>query len=161
MISSSHLVVGAEQVGVILGEAAHAGHAAQFAGFLPAVDGAKLREAHRQVPVAVVVAGEDLDVVRAIHRLEQEALDVALLELVAQFRTAASFVGEPSGLPLQQGWELDSSIVREVSGGPVEVELADVGREDLLVPCLSSSPLMKFCSSLRTTAPFGFQRTSP
>ena len=74
------LFVGAEQVGVVLGEAAHPGHAAELAGFLPAVDGAELGEADRQVAVAVVVAGVDLDVVRAVHRLEHEAVDGALLE---------------------------------------------------------------------------------
>ena len=48
-----HLLLGAEQVGVVLGEAAHAGHAAEFAGLLPAVDGAELGQPHGQVAVAV------------------------------------------------------------------------------------------------------------
>ena len=68
-----HLLLGAEEVGVVLGEAADAGHAVELAGLFPAVDGAELGEAHGQIAVAVRLRGEDLDVVRAVHRLQQEA----------------------------------------------------------------------------------------
>jgi hypothetical protein len=71
------LVLGAEQVRIVLGEAAHAGHAVELAGLLPAVHGAELGEAHGHVAVAVRRAGEDLGVVRAVHGLEHEALDRA------------------------------------------------------------------------------------
>ena len=73
--SAGHLLLGAEEVGVVLGEAAHAGHAVEFAGLLPAVDRAELGEAHGQVAVGVRLRGEDLDVVRAVHRLEHEAVE--------------------------------------------------------------------------------------
>ena len=74
----AELVGGDEEVGVVLGEAADAGHAAELAALLPAVDGAELGEANRQVPVAVLAVRVDADVVRAVHRLEQVAVDVAL-----------------------------------------------------------------------------------
>ena len=77
------LLLGAEEVGVVLGEAADAGHAVELAGLLPAVDGAELGEAHRQVAVAVRLRGEDLDVVRAVHRLQQEAVEQLVVGLDA------------------------------------------------------------------------------
>ena len=42
-----------EQVGVVLGEAADAGHAAEFARLLEAIDGAEFREPDRQIAIAV------------------------------------------------------------------------------------------------------------
>jgi hypothetical protein len=42
---------------------------------LPAIHGAELGEAHGQVAVAVRLAVEDLDVVRAVHRLQHEAVE--------------------------------------------------------------------------------------
>ena len=71
-----------EQVGVVLGEAADAGHAGQLAGLLEAIDGAELGEPHRQVAVAARLRLVDLDVVRTVHRLEQVAFLV--LEPVQQ-----------------------------------------------------------------------------
>ena len=49
-----HLLFGAEEVRVVLGEAADAGHAAEFAGLFPAIDGAEFGQADRQVAVAVL-----------------------------------------------------------------------------------------------------------
>jgi len=69
------LVLGAEEVGVVLGEAADAGHAVELAGLLPAVDGAELGEADGHVAVGVGRAREDLGVVGAVHGPEHEALD--------------------------------------------------------------------------------------
>jgi hypothetical protein len=73
--SCGDLFLGAEEVGVVLGEAADAGHAVELAGLFPAIDGAELGEAHGQVAVGVRLRGEDLDVVRAVHRLQHEAVD--------------------------------------------------------------------------------------
>ncbi len=47
------LLLRAEEVGVVLGEAAHAGHAVEFAGLLPAIHGAELGEAHGQVAIGM------------------------------------------------------------------------------------------------------------
>ncbi len=64
----------AEEVRVVLREAAHAGEAVQRAAPLEAIDGAELREAQRQVAVRAPFAAVDQDVPRAVHRLEPEAL---------------------------------------------------------------------------------------
>ena len=50
------LFLGAEEMGVVLGEAADARHAVEFAGLFPAINGAELREAHRQVAIASAAA---------------------------------------------------------------------------------------------------------
>ena len=74
--------MGAEQVGVVLGEAADPGQARQLARLLVAVDRAELGQPQRQVAIAARLRGVDLDVVRAVHRLEQVLLEVAgLLEV--------------------------------------------------------------------------------
>jgi hypothetical protein len=73
--SGGDLFLGAEEMGVVLREAADARHAVELAGLFPAIDGAELGEAHGQVAVAVRLRGEDLDVMRAVHRLQQEAVD--------------------------------------------------------------------------------------
>ena len=70
-------------MGVVLGEAADAGQARQLARLLVAVDRAELGQPHRQVAVAPRLGGVDLDVVRAVHRLEQVFLAHAVLLDVA------------------------------------------------------------------------------
>ena len=72
---ASDLLVGAEQVGVVLGEAADAGQPRELARLLVAVDRAELGQPQRQIAVAPRLRGVDLDVVRAVHRLEQVFLD--------------------------------------------------------------------------------------
>ena len=72
-ISDLDLIGADEQVGVVLGEAAHAGHAVEFAGLLEAIDGAELGQANRQIAVAALLGLVDLDVMRAVHRLEQDS----------------------------------------------------------------------------------------
>jgi hypothetical protein len=73
------LFLGAEEMGIVLREAAHAGHAVELTALLPAIHRAELGEAHRQIAVAVRLAVEDLDVVRAVHRLQQEAVEKLLV----------------------------------------------------------------------------------
>ena len=131
------LLVGAEEVGVVLGEAADAGHAAELAGFFPTVDGAELGEADREIAVAVVIAGVDLDVVRAVHRLEHEAVDGAFFERVGEGGAGRAVLVElHHRLAFGEGDELAFFVVGEVAGGAVEVELADVWGEDLGVALL-------------------------
>ena len=69
-----YLLLGAEEMRVILSEAAHAGHAIQLSRLLPSVDGSELRQPHRQIAVAVRLGGENFDVMRAVHRLQHEAI---------------------------------------------------------------------------------------
>jgi hypothetical protein len=65
------LVLGAEDVAVVLREAAHAHDAVQAARGLVAVALAELAVAQRQVAVALDALLEDQDVARAVHRLER------------------------------------------------------------------------------------------
>ena len=160
----SDLFLGAEEVGVVLGEAADAGHAVEFAGLFPAVDGAELGEAHGEVAVGVRLRGEDLDVVRAVHRLEQEAVEelvsgrmrswpiVSLPTRVlswsascadtASSRAVNSAQPQPSEAILasasafDKGGKLRFLVVRKVPRGFVECEFADVRRENLRVALL-------------------------
>ncbi len=64
----------AEEVGVVLREAADAEHAVEFARLLVAVNGAELGQTDRQVAVAPRLGLVHLDVVRAVHGLEQVPL---------------------------------------------------------------------------------------
>ena len=106
-----HLLVGAEDVGVVLREAADPRHAAEFARLLVAVDRAKLGQPQRQVLVAVRPGLVDHRVVGAVHRLEQVLLVIAHHDRL----------------------ELAVGVVGIVAGDLVEVDLADVGRVDGLV----------------------------
>ena len=57
------LVRGAEQVGIVLGEASNTSQARELARLLVAIDGAKLGQADGEVAIAPRLRGEDLDVV--------------------------------------------------------------------------------------------------
>ena len=52
------LLLGDEQMRVVLGKAAHPGHAAQFTRLLPAIDGAELGQPDRHLAVAARLAGQ-------------------------------------------------------------------------------------------------------
>src|SRR5688500_12874993 len=120
---------------VILCESADAGHATQLTRLLPAVDRSELREAHGHLPVAALLAGKNLDVHRAVHRLEQVAVDLALLHQVRELRAAALLLRElVDHLPIDERRELALAVVRIVPAGFVQTEAPDVRREDLLVP---------------------------
>src|SRR5712692_5209867 len=64
----------AEDVRVVLREAAHALHPVERAAALVAVHRAELADAQRQLAVRVDLRLVDLDVTRAVHRLDPEAL---------------------------------------------------------------------------------------
>jgi hypothetical protein len=72
-------------VGVILDESAHAHDAVQGAGGLVAMAGAELGQPQRQVTVAAQALIEDLDVARAVHRLDRV---VAVSEAVVNMCSA-------------------------------------------------------------------------
>ena len=63
----------AEDVGVVLGERAHAHQAVEGAGRLVAVTRAELGHPQRQITVAVQALVEDLHMRRAVHRLQARA----------------------------------------------------------------------------------------
>ena len=70
MTSSGDLILGAEDVGVVLGDVADAQQAVQRAARLVAVHEAGLAVADRQVAVGAALVLVDLDVRRAVHGLE-------------------------------------------------------------------------------------------
>ena len=78
LISSFELIWPAEQVGVVLSEAAHTQQPVEHARPLVTVDRAQLRPAQRQVAVAARLSLVHQDGKRAVHGLEQvlHAIDV-------------------------------------------------------------------------------------
>ncbi len=84
--SSAICVLGAEDVRVVLREAAHAQQAVQRAGRLVAMHDAELGEAQRQVAIALQPVLEDLDVAGAVHRLDDVDAVVVLDVLARRLR---------------------------------------------------------------------------
>ena len=71
---------------------------------------------------------------RAVHRLEQVAVDLALLHAVGQLGAGAAFLGQLLDvLAIDQRRELAVAVVRVVPAGAVQVQPADVRGEDLAV----------------------------
>jgi len=152
-------------VGVVLGESADTRHAVEFARLFPAVDRAEFGEADRQVAVGVRLRGENLDMMRTIHRLQQEALDEfvvrqdptgadhlasgALIDLrgepgghgldtVGEFRAGTAFAGDPGpGLLIDERRKLGVLVIGKMTAGLIEFETANVRREHLLIALLA------------------------
>ncbi len=103
-----------EQVRIVHREAAHARQARQFAALLVAVDRAEFRQPHGQIAVGAQFALVDHDVVRAVHRLEQELFAIHLNRAV-----------------------LAVLVVRIVPGRAVQVQLADVRRHDRQIAAIN------------------------
>ncbi len=108
-----HLVRPAEQVGVVLGEAADAHQAVQHPTALEAVYGPPLRKAQRQVAIGARLALVDLDVKGTVHRLEVILLT---LDIERGVHVLPVPIQVPACLP--------------------QASLADVGRVDELVAAL-------------------------
>ena len=66
------LLLGAEHMRVVLGEAAHAHQPVQRAGRLVAMHDAEFGQPQRQVAIALQAVLEDLHVARTVHRLDRE-----------------------------------------------------------------------------------------
>ena len=76
------LIFGAEDVTIVLNEAAHTHDAMQRAATFVAHAGAELGHTQRQVAVALQSLLEDLDMAGAVHRLDREAaVDHRLVDL--------------------------------------------------------------------------------
>ena len=128
------LIFAHEEMRVILGESTHACHATDFARLLPPIDSAKLRESHRQIAVTARFTRVNANVVRAIHRFEHVPVDFAARHPVRQFATGAAFCSELRHRIVFDDWRiLTLAVVGEVAAGAIQIELADVGREDLEV----------------------------
>ena len=118
-----HLLLGAEDVGVVLGHAPHPGEAVHDARLLVAVHRAELEEPQRQVAVGPLPALVDQDVERAVHRLE------VVVRAPVELHRREHAVGVPV----------------EVARRLEQVRLGDVGRvhelvAGLLVALAASSP---------------------
>ena len=87
------LLLGAEDVRVVLGHAAHARQAVHDARLLVAVHGAELEEPQRELAVAARPTPEDQDVERAVHRLE------VVLGAAVELHRRVHAVGEPVEVP--------------------------------------------------------------
>ena len=108
-------------MGVVDREAAHAREPAEFAGLLVAIDLPELGQTHRQLAVRPPLVRIDLDVMRAVHGLEQVALFVALVVGVERHRgeLAVFVIGiVPAGFP-----EFEPSDVRRDHGQIAAFEL--------------------------------------
>lgn len=146
----------AENVGVVLRKAAHAGHAAQLTALFPAVHGSEFRQPHGQVPVGMGVIRVNLDVVRAVHRLEHVALNGAVSQPVEQFRAGSSFLAQLfHGVPFRDGRVLAFLIIREVAGRAVQVQLADVGGVHLGIAQLVQLLRDEILKGAADESPFG------
>ena len=77
------LLLGAEDMGVVLGEGAHPHEAVQRARGLVAVHRAELGEPQRQLAIAAQAVLEDHDVARAVHRLDRINALVLAFRLLA------------------------------------------------------------------------------
>src|ERR1017187_396495 len=160
-----HLILGAEEMRVVLSEAAHARQAAKLARLFPAVDRAEFGEADGKVAVRMGLRRIDLDVMGAVHRLQEEAVKElvirlhpvgrdgfpagALVDLGREARrdgleahrhlvAPASLVEDPcERLVLDDRRELRVLVEGEVAGRLVELQLSDVGREHLRVALLA------------------------
>ena len=93
----------------------------------PAIDCPELRQADREILVGPWLTVKNLDVMRAIHRLEKVAIELPRFEPVGEFRTAAAFRGKRAeSVGFDDGRILGLPVVGKMPRGPVEVELADV-----------------------------------
>ena len=135
-----HLVGAAEDVGIVLREAAHAGEAVQLARLLVAVHGAELGEAHGQVAVAAGLGFIDFAVVRAVHRLEEEFL---------------------AGVGRFDGLERVGAVLLVVAAGHVQLFGADVGRDDGLVAGLHLGLAQELLEALAQGRAFGQPQGQP
>ena len=131
-----HLILGAEDVGVVLGEAAGAKQAVDHAGHLVAVHGAELEVAQRQVAVGVQLVLVDDHVARAVHGFHA-VLGVARLLVSA----------------LVDLEEVHVLVVEAVMArGLPHVRVVDVRGDDLLVAALvqiAAQPLLQRADDAR------------
>ena len=119
---------------VVLREPTHASQSTDFARLLPAIDRSKFTQSHRQISIRMRFAGIDADVMWAVHRLQQIALDFALFHAVCKFATCATLLRKFAHLVLiNNRWILTLAIKRKVTACFIQLEFSDMRREDLLI----------------------------
>ena len=121
----AHLLTGAVDVRVVLGEATGPGHAVDDAGLLQPVHGAELEQPQRQFPVRPAARVEDQVVHRAVHRLQ-----VVVLALLADLAVRPALLVQVHGRVHAVG------VPVQVARGLEQLRLGDVRRVDELVPVL-------------------------
>src|SRR6185503_17260376 len=102
----------AEDVGVVLREAADAQHPVERAAALVAVHGAELADTHGQLAVRVDLRLEHLDVSRAVHRLDPEVLRT-LVERERSVHVLAVLLEMPGALVdllVRDVWRVDERV---------------------------------------------------
>ena len=88
------LLLGAEDVRIVLREAAHAHQPMQRAGRFVAMHVAEFRKPYRQIAIGFQAVLEDLHVARAVHRLQRE--DAVVVGVVAGDRHLEHVVAVPA-----------------------------------------------------------------
>src|ERR1019366_7518821 len=128
----SHLVFGAEDVRVVLGEAPHAREAVNDAAALVAVEAAEVRDAPGELAIAAPAAPEDDAVARAVHRLEGERVG---LQRLLQGLTRAALVALLALLEQVLGPEPVHVlvVVPEVAAPSKELRVEELRSDDLVV----------------------------
>ena len=128
----------AENVRVVLGEAAHAQQAVQHARALVAIDGAQLSQPHGQLAIAAQSRLVNQDVARAVHGLE---LIVGLFDFDRAEHVLAIKIRVAAGLP--------------------QIEPHDVRSKNQIVAALVSSSRSQSSICRRTMPPLGCQKIRP
>jgi hypothetical protein len=100
-------------------------------------------------------------VVRAVHRLEHVALDIAPFIMLDSSRRCSLRLPASPCVALDHRRVLALCVVREVAAGAVEIELADVRGEDLEVALLAQLLADEVLQLLATIDRPGVQRISP
>ena len=151
------LFFSAETVPVILGESTNSGQAANFTRLFPSIHRPKFRKPYWQITIGAWFTGVDLNVVRAVHRLQEEAINFSRFQTFGEIRTIAAALGQIAHQFVIQDWrELTLTVVREMSRCAVQVKFANMRSKDL-----SISLLIKFFSDeiLQTLAKGGSVRS--
>src|ERR1700722_19953675 len=101
----------------------------------------------------MLLTRKNLDVMRAVHRLEQVAVDLAALEFVGKLGAGAALIGQYiERLALHDGRILRFLVVGKMAAGAIEADLADVWREDLVVALagqLAADEILQFLADDR------------
>jgi len=129
------LVLGDEQMRVVLGEPAHARQAAELAGLFPTINRAEFGQPDGHLAIGAQALGEDADVHRAVHRFEKKPLHLAFFQPVGQLRAGAALGGQPRELVvLDDGRKLRFAVIREMAGGAVDGKELQPPAEFAVVP---------------------------
>ena len=133
------LLLGAEDVRVVLGEGAHPGEPLGHAAPLIAMEATEVGHAHRQIAVAPQGGAEEQAVARAVHRLDAEA-DVLVDDVLARPGVARPRLGLLGQLlrrvlePVEgRREEHVLTVAGQVTAGLEERPVEDLRGDDLLV----------------------------